>query len=86
MKIIRINAMWCLGCLSMHKVWKEIEEKYPDIEMISYDYDMDEDIVKSFEPGEILPVTIFLDKDREITRLNGEKKLEEIEEVIERIR
>ena len=26
MKIIRINAMWCLGCLSMHKVWKEIEK------------------------------------------------------------
>ena len=86
MKIIRINAMWCLGCLSMHKVWKEIEEKYPDIEMISYDYDVDEDIVKSFNPGEILPVTIFFEGDREITRLNGEKKVQEIEEVIERIR
>lgn len=82
MKIVRINAMWCLGCLSMHKIWKKIENKYPEIEIISYDYDMDEDIVQTFNPGKILPVTIFFDKDREISRLNGEKSFEEIEEVI----
>jgi len=28
MKIIRINAMWCSGCLSMKKIWKEIESEY----------------------------------------------------------
>lgn len=82
MKIIRINAMWCGGCLSMHKVWKKIEEKYPNIEIIQYDYDMDEDIVKTYNVGNLLPVTIFFDGDTEVVRLNGEKTFEEIEEVI----
>ena len=86
MKIIRINAMWCLGCLSMHKVWKEIEKKYPNLEIETYDYDMDEDIVKSYNPGDILPVTIFMDKEKEIKRLNGEKTIKEIEKAIESIR
>lgn len=86
MKIIRINAMWCAGCLSMHKVWKEIETKYPNIEMLTYDYDMDEEIVKNYNPGEILPITIFMDNGVEITRLNGEKTSKEIMDVIESIR
>lgn len=82
MKIIRINAMWCGGCLSMHKVWKKIEEEYPKIEIISYDYDMDEEIVKSYEVGTLLPVAIFMKGDKEVARLNGEKTVKEIEEVI----
>lgn len=86
MKIIRINAMWCAGCLSMHKVWQQIENKYPDIEIISYDYDLDEEIVKSYNPGEILPVSIFFNGDVEIKRLNGEKTAKEIIDVIESIR
>lgn len=84
MKIIRINAMWCGGCLSMHKVWKKVEEKYPNLEMVQYDYDMDEDIVKKYNVGNILPVAIFFDGDKEVDRLNGEKTFEEIEEVIKR--
>ena len=82
MKIIRINAMWCGGCLSMHKVWKTIEEKYKDIEYIQYDYDMDEDMVKEYNVGSILPVAIFYKDDIEVARLNGEKTIEEIEGVI----
>lgn len=82
MKIIRINAMWCGGCLSMHKVWNKIEEKYPNIEYIKYDYDMDEDIVKSYNVGSILPVAIFYKDNTEVARLNGEKTIEEIEGVI----
>ena len=82
MKIIRINAMWCGGCLSMHKVWKKIEEKYPNVEYIQYDYDMDEDIVKTYNTGSILPVTIFYKDDIEVERLNGEKTIEEIESII----
>ena len=82
MKIIRVNAMWCGGCLSMYKVWKKIEEKYKDIEIISYDYDMDEDIVKEYNVGSLLPVAIFYKKDKEVARLIGEKRIEEIEEVI----
>ena len=82
MKIIRINAMWCGGCLSMHKVWKKIEEQYKDVEIISYDYDMDEDIVKEYNVGSLLPVAIFYKDNNEVERLNGEKTFEEIEEII----
>ena len=82
MKIIRINAMWCGGCLSMHKVWKKIEEKYSDIEVVQYDYDMDEDIVKDYNVGTILPVAIFYKDNVEVERLNGEKTIEEIESII----
>ena len=82
MKIIKINAIWCSACISMHKIWKEIEIKYPEIEIISYDYDMDEDIVKEYNVGDVLPVTIFFKDNKEIGRLNGEKKLSEIEKFI----
>lgn len=82
MKIVKINAMWCGGCLSMHKIWKQIEEEYKNIEIISYDYDMDEDIVKTYNVGNLLPVSIFFQDDKEVARLNGEKTKREIEEVI----
>ena len=82
MKVIRINAMWCGGCLSMHKVWKKVETEYPNIEIVNYDYDMDEDIVKDYNPGTLLPVAIFFDGDKEVERLNGEKTFEEIIEII----
>ena len=82
MKIITINAMWCPGCIVMHKVWDEVRKDYPDIEIINYDYDMDEDIVKDYNVGTLLPVAIFFKDDKEVTRLNGEKTFEEILEVI----
>ena len=82
MKIVRINAMWCGACLSMHKIWKKISSLYPDIEIINYDYDMDEDIVKEYNPGTLLPVAIFFKDDKEVARLNGEKTEKEIEEII----
>jgi len=82
MKIIRINAMWCGGCLAMHKIWKKVEVEYPNIEIINYDYDMDEDIVKLYNPGTLLPIVIFLKDDSEVARLSGEKTFEEIIEII----
>ena len=82
MKIIRINAMWCGGCLAMHKVWKKVENEYPNLEITNYDYDMDEDVVKEYNPGTLLPVAIFFKDDIEVERLNGEKSFEEIIEII----
>ena len=84
MKIVTINAMWCPGCIVMHKVCNEIKEKYPDIEIISYDYDMDEEVVKTYSPGSILPITILFNNEVEIERLNGEKSLNDIIELIEK--
>lgn len=72
MKVIKINAMWCSGCLVMNKVWKKIISNYV-FDVVELDYDMNEDEVKKYNPGNILPVFIFLDENREIGRIVGEK-------------
>lgn len=82
MKIIRISAVWCGGCLVMNKIWNEVKNEYPDIEIIKYDYDMDNDIVKELNVGDLLPVTIFYNNDQEITRLIGEKNKKAIIDAI----
>ena len=84
MKIIKINAIWCSGCLAMKKIWKAIEEEYPEIEFITYDYDMDEDEVQKYNVGDILPVTIIQNKGKEI-RLIGEKTKKEIIKEMEKL-
>lgn len=84
MKIIRINAMWCGGCIVMHKVWKKIMEEYPTMEIIEYDYDMDPLEVAKYDVGSLLPVAIFYKDEQEVARLNGEKTKEEIEEIIKK--
>jgi len=84
MKIITINAMWCPGCIVMHKVWDEVRKDYPDIEIINYDYDMDEDIVNTFNPGSILPITICIVNDKEVYKLNAEKNKKELVDIIEK--
>ncbi|MGE5455621.1 MAG: thioredoxin family protein [Ignavibacteriales bacterium] len=82
MKIVRISAVWCGGCLVMNKIWNEVKNEYPDIEVIKYDYDMDNDIVKELNVGDLLPVTIFYNNDQEITRLIGEKNKKAIIDAI----
>lgn len=83
MKIIKIGAMWCPACLIMNKRLKEIEINY-DIEIINYDYDLDEDIVSKYNVGEVLPELIFVDeKEEEIKRLIGEQTINDIVSIIE---
>ena len=86
MKILKFNAVWCSGCLVMKKTIKEIQELYPNIEIESYDYDMDQEEVEKWNIGEIIPVLIFVDENNnEISRLVGEKTKKEIIKEIERI-
>lgn len=82
MKIVKIGAMWCPGCIVMHKVWDSLKNSYPDIELISYDLDMDSNEVEKYEVGSTLPVIIFYDGEVEYKRLIGEKKYEDIENII----
>ncbi|NLV90356.1 MAG: thioredoxin family protein [Tenericutes bacterium] len=84
MKIIKIGALWCPGCLILNNNLKKIKENYEDIEIIEYDYDFDLE-VKKFKVGNILPVLIFMNDDNEISRLIGEKSYKEIINEIERI-
>lgn len=90
MRVVKINAIWCSGCLIMNKVWKNILNKY-DIETVELDYDMDEEEVMKYNPGNILPVFIFFEGEKEILRIRGEikenemiKKIKEVGELHEK--
>ena len=78
MKIIKINAMWCPGCLISKSIWNEIESEYPNHEYVSLDYDLDEDEVSIYNVGDILPVVIIEKDGVEIKRIIGEKNKKEI--------
>ena len=82
MRVVKINAVWCSGCLVMNKVWKKVNEKYL-FDTIELDYDMDEEEVLKYNPGNILPVFIFFDGDRELFRIVGEVSESEMIEKIE---
>ena len=66
----------------MRPRWKEVFDKYNDLEVIDYDYDMDSEAVESYQIGKIIPVLIFMDNDKEILRVIGEKSKKELEEVV----
>ena len=84
MKVVKINAVWCSGCLIMNKVWNNIL-KIKEIETINLDYDMDEEEVKKYNVGDILPVFIFYKNDEEVVRVVGEKSEEQLLKIIEEI-
>ena len=71
MRVVKINAIWCSGCLVMNKIWKKITKEY-NIETLELDYDMDEDEVSNYDVGDTLPVFIFFDEDKEVDRVIGE--------------
>ena len=78
MQIIKISAMWCPSCLIMNDLISDLidSSKY---ELVSYDYDLDQDIVSKYNVGMILPVLIKLDDDKnEINRIVGEHTKREI--------
>ena len=78
MRIIKIGALWCPGCLISKSIWNDIEKEYPNHEYINLDYDLDEDLVEKYNVGELLPVVIIEDNDKEIKRIIGEKTKKEI--------
>lgn len=86
MKIIKIGAIWCPGCLVMKKVWKNILADYQDLDITELDYDMDSEEVSKYNPGKVLPVVIFLDEDRELERLIGEQSEDTLRDRINKYR
>jgi thiol-disulfide isomerase/thioredoxin len=76
MKVLKIGAIWCPGCLVMRPRWIEIEKELPWLETEYFEYDDHPEVMKKYSldgAGERLPVFIFLGKDgKEITRLEGE--------------
>ena len=86
MKIVKIGAVWCPGCLVMKKIWNNIINNY-ELNVLELDYDMDNEEVKKYNVGGVLPVVIFLDNNgNELERLIGEQKESKLIEVIEKYR
>ena len=77
MKVIKIGAIWCGGCLVMNKTWTKLKNNY-QFDYQELDYDMDEEEVKKYSTGVVLPVFIFLDEDKEVDRLIGEFSYDEL--------
>ncbi len=84
MKVVKISAIWCSGCLIMNKIWKNILTKY-NIETVSLDLDMDSSKVSEYNIGDILPVFIFFEDNQEVARVIGEKSEEDLIKVIEEL-
>ena len=83
MKVLKIGASWCAGCLIMKPRWGEIEREYPWLKTEYYDFDTDKHIVEKYATHDNLPVFIFLNnKDEEILRLSGEVEKEKLIEII----
>lgn len=80
MKLIKVSSVWCPSCLIMQPRYAEIEKTY-NLDIIEYDYDMDSDIVKNYNIGDILPVVIVMDNDQELVRIVGEKSKKELEKI-----
>lgn len=83
MKLVRISAIWCSSCIITYPIWNNIKEKYPNLEYLDLDYDMDD--ISKYEINEILPVIIIYKDNIEVARLIGEKKESEISNKIEEL-
>ncbi|MFH1895985.1 MAG: thioredoxin family protein [bacterium] len=84
MKIIKIGAEWCMGCLVMRPRMAQIEAENPKLKTEYYDFDKDKEVVKKYglEKGK-LPVFIFLGRDgSELERLVGELSKKKILELV----
>ncbi len=71
MKLVKIGAIWCSGCLVMNNVINKALKNY-SIDYTEYDLDMDEEESNKYNPGDVLPVFIVFDGDKEVDRFVGE--------------
>ena len=84
MKVIKIGAIWCNGCLVMRPRWEEIEKENPNLKTEYIDFDNDKDTVNKYKiTSGVLPVFIFEDNQgNEFLRLSGEIEKEKLLQII----
>jgi len=85
MKILKFGAVWCPGCITMRKVWKELESDF-ELDTEYFDLDVDLEAVNKWEIGNKVPVFIFLKDGKEVRRFHGEKSYEEVLEIINEVK
>lgn len=77
LKIVKIGALWCPGCLIVNKAISKVKEEL-GIEVEELDYDFDSDIVSKYNVGDILPVIVLKKDEVELGRIVGERTYKEI--------
>lgn len=84
MKIIKVGAVWCPGCIVMRPIWKRIEVENLWLNTEYFDFDERKDVVELYNIKQgVLPVFIFLDEQgNELLRLTGEVSRERILQAI----
>lgn len=87
MKVIKIGASWCSGCLVMKPRWAEIEQENPWLQTEFYDFDESSEVIERYDIGDQLPVAIFVDDDgKEMKRFNGQVGKDELLAALEEYR
>ncbi|MBP5678668.1 MAG: thioredoxin family protein [Bacilli bacterium] len=76
MRLVKIGAIWCSGCLIMNNVIAKTLKNY-SIDYQEYDLDMDEEEASSYHPGDKLPVFVVMNGEEEVTRFVGEYSYDE---------
>ena len=85
MKVLKIGAEWCPGCLIMRPRWQKIETENSWLESEYFDFNESKDIVEKYKIDDKLPLFIFLDNDGvEIDRAQGEIPEKGIVDLIEK--
>ena len=85
MKVIKIGAKWCAGCIVMGPRWEKIEQELDWLKTEYLDFDEDREEVEKYgiESGR-LPVFVFLDSQgKEIDRLHGEQPKDKLIELVQ---
>ena len=77
-ELLVISAVWCPSCLILNKNIKKLRKEYPELNIKKLNFDLDEDEIKEYNIGILLPVMIIKVNNIEKKRLKGEKSYEEI--------
>ena len=83
MKVLKIGAEWCLGCIVMKPIWQEIEKEHKWLKTEYFDFDKEREIVEKYDITDTLPTFIFLNNSgEEFLRLQGEPSKKELIKII----
>ncbi len=83
LRVLKIGAIWCPGCVIMKTRWAEIEKELPELETEYFDADEHKELLKKYKVKN-LPASIFLDKnDKVLIKREEEVGKEELLRIIE---
>ena len=73
-KLVKWSAQWCGPCKALNPVWLDVKNQYvdnPNVELVSYDVDDENDPSPKDYGVKSVPTIIFLSNDKEVHRTTG---------------